>query len=530
MKKILTLSALLLACFCYQACYEDKGKYDYLPVNQVTVAIPAEALTAYLGDTLKYTPKITFEDPADTLGFEYWWEYKGASGLLGYREIVNEGRELKFVPRIVGSQLVQLCVREISSGFIKEAGFTVNASSRYARGWLILREEAGKTKLSYVLPERSIQGDRTSPHVYTPYVDLYTQLYPDVDLGSGPVALRQAFSSKGIQVVFYILQENGSACFNGISYQREVLLSQEFIGGPPANLKPIDYMQMNYVNMLLNEDHTVYYRAPYYSNNTDFFTYSFANFPMAYQGKVLKVDRLIPCIAEYAFFTAAYDKENKRFLWIYAGQATTGGGIMPATSFTLPGEYLDYNNTADANILYTAFYNESLAGSLGQMYNITVYERGGNYYVQHCRGTGGQLLATLPAEQPLYDFQNVAFPNPGFLAANTKFYQMKTRAYLFFATGNNLYWYDHLGKTARLFYTLPAGSEVVAMSSNPQESELGVACANGKFIILDVANNRLMENDTKLYEIDLPGRVVDMDYKFPDYATHRSRTSSSYWD
>ncbi|MDR0544574.1 MAG: hypothetical protein LBG30_04420 [Odoribacteraceae bacterium] len=530
MKKILILSALLLACFCYQACYEDKGKYDYLPINKVTITFDAYTLTAYLGDTLKYTPKITFEDPSDTLGFEYWWENKGNMGLLGRREVINEGRELRFLAPIVGQQNIQICVREISSGYITEGSVSINAVSRYSKGWLILREDAGQSKLSFILPERSVPGDNTSPHVYTPYVDLYSTLYPDAALGSGPVALSQMLGSRGLMTAFYILQQSGSACFNGVSYQQELLLSQEFVGGSPANLQPIDYMHTGYVAMLMNADHAVYFRSPYYGSNTDFFTYSFANFPMEHQGKLLNVEFFIPSVAGYAFFTAAYDKEGKRFLWIYAGNVTTGGAILPAPAFTLPGEYLDYNNTADANVLYSAFYNEALVGSLGQSHNITVYERGGNYYVQRCRGTGGQQLSVLPAEQPLYDFTNNPFPNPGFLSANTKFYQLKTRAYLFFATGNNIYWYDHLGGSARLFYTLPAGAEVVAMSSNPQETELGIALSNGKFVIIDVSNERLMENDTKLYEIDLPGRVVDMEYKFPSMSALQSRTYESQWD
>ncbi|MDR2413901.1 MAG: hypothetical protein LBD64_02820, partial [Odoribacteraceae bacterium] len=132
----------------------------------------------------------------------------------------------------------------------------------------------------------------------------------------------------------------------------------------------------------------------------------------------------------------------------------------------------------------------------------------------------------------LFDFQNTPFPNPGYIAANTTFFQLQTRAYLFFATGNNLYWYDHLAKTARLFYTFPAGTEVIKMAANPQESELGAVLSNGKFIILNIENDRLMTTDNKVYELDIPGKIVDMEYKYPNASTYNSlsRTSASNWD
>jgi hypothetical protein len=529
MKQSILLLVTLAAALCYQSCYEDKGKYDYLPVNSVTIeaTIP---LTAYLGETFRFMPTITFEDPTDTTGFEYWWENKGNMGLLNHHEIICEGRELQFVPPLVGSQTVQLCVRETRTGYITTQNFSINGASRYAKGWLILREEAGESKLSFVLPERSVPGDNASARVYTPYVDLYGQLFPGVPLGTGPVAIRQGFSGRGIGSIFYILQANESACFNGVSYQRELLLSQEFIGGVPAGLSPRDYYQNNYANMLVNADGTVYYRSPFNGSYTDFFTYSFANFPMEYRGEPLKIDRVIPAVAFYSFFFAILDTEHKRFLWVYAGHATTGGGMLPAPSFTLPGEYLDYNDTGDAEILYTAFYNEALVGSQGQTYNITLYRRDGNVYVQRCRGTGGQQLTVLPATQPLYDFLNDAFSGKDYVSSGTRYYQLETRTYLFFATGNNLYWYDHLGKTTRLFYTFPAGSEVLKMDSNPQESELGVVLTSGKFVTLNIEDSRLMESDNKLYEIDLPGTIVDMEYKFPALNSYQNRASGSSWD
>jgi hypothetical protein len=527
MKKSLLLIGIVVCAFCYQSCYEDKGHYDYLPANKVTITLPSSATDANMGDTLYFTPMITFADPTtDPAGFEYWWEYQGNLGTLTRHEVICEGRELRFVPRIIGLQNVQLCVKELSSGTITSAIMLVNGGSVYTRGWLILREESGESKLSYVRPDRVVPGDPGSERVYVPYLDLYGRLFPDESLGSGPIAVRQAFSLRGSQSIFYVIQENESAGFDGVSYAREIRLAQEFIGGVPVGFAPRDYYQGSYSNMVLNADGRVYYRSPPSGGSTYFFTYSFANFPMEYRGQVLKIDRIVPSIAERVFFFAVYDKENKRFLWVYAGDSTTAGSILSANITGAVAPYLDYNDVGDAEILYTAFYNQGRSGATGIAYNITLYTESGNTYVQSCRATATGTMATL---QAINEVKHSSFPGQSYISLETKYYQLKTREYLFFATGNKLYWYEHSTGTTRLFYTFPDG-HVVDMDSNPQESELGIVLTSGKFITLNIENDHLMGNDNKIYEIDIPGRIVDLEYKFPNYSAYTDRTTTSSWD
>jgi hypothetical protein len=526
MKKIYFLLESLVCCFIFWGCYEDLGHYDYIYANKVTVSLPS--LTAVMGDTLKYTPTITFANPNDTLGFEYWWEYRGYLNSVRNRELICDGRELRFVPRVVGQQSVALCVKEIRSGYITEAAMTITGGSIYTKGWLILSEgDAGKSILSFILPDREISGNTSSARVYVPYLDLYSKLFPADNLGSGPVVIRQAFSTSGIGSIFYVLQKNESVCMNGVSYKKEIKLSQEFIGGAPADLDPVDYFHGSYSSMIVNPDGTIYYRRPY----GDFFTYSFANFPMEYQAKKLKIDRIIPSMAERYYYFAVYDKDNKRFLWIYAGGSVGAGSIVKADFTTELAEYLDYNNTGDAEILYSTFYNEALSGPVAVAYNVTLYSRGGELYVQRCRGEGEQNLSVLPvAGAKLTEVQNNVFPGKAYITPNTKYYQLKTRTYLFFTTGGTVYWYDHLSREVYAFYTF-AGDEVVDMSSNPQESELGVLLKSGKFVTLDILNEHLKGTNNKLYEIAIPGnRMVDLEYKFPDLNAYVSRTSAGRWD
>jgi hypothetical protein len=518
-KTIFFIVALAVGLCC--ACYEDKGNYDYLPTNKVDIDFGegVYTLNAYLGETFYYTPKVTFADPTDTTGFEYWWENRGMWGLLGHHEVICEGRELQFLPPIVGSQTVALCIREPSTGVITSGTISINAVSRFADGWLILREESGDSKLSFVLHD-AITGD------YVPYVDIYPELFPDEPLGRGPVAIRQGFSGRGSECILYVIQDE-TVCLDGISYKKEVLLSQEFVGGAPQGLAPRDYFQGHYANLLLDANGSVYFRCPYYGSNTDFFTYSFANFPMMHEGTELKIDRIIPCVAENTFFLAVYQTTPNRVLFMFANNESLAGGLVPARVDSYTGTYLDYNDMGNAELLYTSFYNMQMSGWNGAADNIMLYrDKNGDVHIQRCSVEGDQMASVLPAGIPVTNVRSIPFSGQSFINANTRYYQTRkgSTPYLFFATGNNLYWYNLDTDQTSQCYTLPAGSEVIRMNCNRTGSELGLALTNGQFIILDISYATLSGGSAALlYEsATLPGTIIDMEYKYSSLGAYTS--------
>ena len=325
--------------------------------------------------------------------------------------------------------------------------------------------------------------------------------------------------------VIYVLQGNETVCLDGQSYQKEILLSQEFVGGMPNGVQPIDYFQGHYSSLLQNVDGTLYSRCPPKGFNSDFFTYLFPNFPVQYQGDVLKAESIIPSLAELVYHYAIYDKEHRRFLWIYAGAAQTGNSVLPADYVPQEG-FLDYNNTGGATILYSSYYNErsSMLSSTAQ--NLTLYSLNGEIYAQQFTSSMNQNLKVMPAKGiKLTGVTNKMFPDKNTITGETKFFKLKTnRQYLFYATNERLYWYDYITNQTHLFYTFENNDVVVAMSSNPQESELGILLESGKFVVLDIQNENLMGNDNKIYEIDIPGdKMIDMGYKFPDYNQYTQR-------
>ena len=512
-----------MACwFAIQGCYKDKGNYSYLPVNKVSITLDPPSREAYIGEVYTYTPTLAFSDP-DTAGrFRFWWENMGNMGLIDHHVVICEGLELRYEAKDIGQEGVQFCVEEIKTGTITTASMTLSGSSRYGKGWLVLSDNAGASTLTYIRPGyEDIAGVRT--RVYTDFPDLYSTLHPDDPLGRGPIAVRQVMSQRGIYSIVYVVQEDETVCLNGQFYRKEVKIKDEFVGDAPAGLKPVDFFEDSYTSMILNEDGKIYFREPYYGDNTDFFTYSFANFPMSYQGKELKIERLIPSLAISSYFSGMYDKENKKILWMKSFYGESGLLLTPSYT-TPPATYLDFSNLGDdMELLYCGTYGEyNLSANI-----VTVYVKGGESYIQQGKGTVTYFDDGLII---LSEIKHFLFPDNSHITSNTKFYQLKTRPYLFFAEGNQVYWYD-LTTTdmVRLFYTFPAGEKVVDMSSNPQESELGVILESGKFITLDVRNEMLMTG-VKIYETTIPGKAVDLEYRFTEYSQYSNRTSTNAAD
>ena len=67
--------ALLVA-----ACFDDKGNYDYSPVNHLTIEVPAEVPVLANADTIKVIPKVVSELEGEILpdNPNYAYKYQGA--------------------------------------------------------------------------------------------------------------------------------------------------------------------------------------------------------------------------------------------------------------------------------------------------------------------------------------------------------------------------------------------------------------------------------------------------------------------
>jgi hypothetical protein len=492
----------LVCGFALQSCYEDKGSYDYLQSNTVTITINLPSENAYLGVPYIYTPEVTFKNPENINDFKYWWE---VGGFNTSQEIICEGKELNFTANVLGTQYLQFCVEEISTKVVTRRLITLNGVAEYSKGWLVLSEDGGKSILSYIRPGWKIGETGERERIYTVFPNLYGSIYAD-DLGSGPISIRPVYSRVGRSddlSLVYIIQKNGSICLDGFTYKKEVLLEREFIGGLPEGFDPLDYFQNNYACVILNADSKLYYREPYNGTGTTFFTYQFPNFPMEQRGEVLKVDKLIPGVQIVSNFMGWYDKINRKIQWWNVTSYSTGGPVNPQIMEGIT-EFVDFNNLGDIDVL---FCNVQNAGDIKLL-----YRKNGGLFMQQCRGTIAAPNLNLTGLTNM----TIREEDKPYFTSNTLYYLLRERPYLFLAEDNKIYYYDLNANKVTPFYSFSSVEKIVDFSSNPREGELGVVLSNGKFVTLDIVDEHL--NNTHLIgEATIPGRIVDLEYKFTGF-------------
>ena len=496
------------------ACYEDKGHYDYDTPNDVKVDWGSVwNPTAYVGEEFRLQPeKLTWTRPQDSTNFKFWWELTNKLDANGNVIVLGTGRELVFTPTEAVRTLVQLCAQDTTNGIITQLGFAFNVKSPYEKGWMILSDENGQSVLSYIRPEYKKENEEEK-RVYVPYLDFFKGRQT---LGTGPVKLRTLYNSSSLLLV---IQESGAVWLNGNSLDKEVFLKDEFVGSGVTGLKVKDFAQRNYAGLVLDESGKIYTRVTSNGSSTPFYSTEFVNFPSEYEGEVIEIDRLLQ--VESTQYTAMYDKKKNRILWINT-DFYKPGRIMKTEKIELDG-FLDLNDMGDARLIYCAGYKEVYPNA--DM--VLLYEKDGKIYFQKWRATYNNR------EDPLYttikDGSVIEFSGAQYITENTLFYQLRIRDYLFVAESGAIYYYDLMTKKTTLFYdNFPAGTRIIDFSSNPQESELGVVVetpSGSKFMTFDITTTGLIERNPPIWETNIPGRVLDLEYKYiseTDFA-NRSR-------
>lgn len=517
----------MMTLFVLQSCYEDKGNYNYIASSKLNITLKPENKKAFLGEPYIYYPKIEFLEGTDTTKFEFWWEFTGTLSEGGY-DTLCIGRELNFIPQQIGYLWAQLCVRELTTGIITSAKVQLQIESPYAKGWLILTENSGKSSLSYVRPGYVFNEKGEKIREYKEYRDIYQKLYPNDNLGEKPYKLKQIMNSQASMIL--VLQDNNPLYLDGSTYQKIMTMNKEFVGeNYPDRWNIKDFFYGTGQDMVLGKSGEVYSRNYMQQGEYQpFFSCAFANIPVQYEGKLLKIEQFIYTMPSQAYFFGLYDAENKRILWPITG-GTEIGSILAANMNVESGKlFVDLNNLGIYKLLYGGAYEAgNISGAnRGATVILLLKDNDNNIKIQ-------EQLVVVPWPYPIaVDVMNVHLKNfsgANYITTNTCYFMLETRPYLFFATNNKLYWYDIIAGITKEFYTFSSGDEIIEMSSNPQESELGILLKSGTFIIMNIQNEKLYASE-KIYELSGLGTGISLMYKYPTYTSYNARTSSTHAD
>ena len=183
--------ALLVA-----ACFDDKGNYDYSPVNHLTIEVPAEVPVLANADTIKVIPKVVSELEGEILpdNPNYAYKYQGARIVSPTSEdklfVLDStfSRDLiipaKWIP---GSYKCWLEVTDLRTGVVSAASFVITVSSVTTEGWMVLCDEGESNRvrldmIARISDERSVQTydilANYLPDLHEAYsLEFFTDLY-----------------------------------------------------------------------------------------------------------------------------------------------------------------------------------------------------------------------------------------------------------------------------------------------------------------------------------------------------------------
>jgi hypothetical protein len=518
--KLRYFAGLPLLALAMWGCYEDKGHYDYIASNEVTIEF-GELGPQIVGERLLFTPTVTTQNVAAEGDFEYWWANTGVStsplALFGDAtkfDTICRTKQLDYVPNTLGNNILRFYVREKATGVITEKQIAINVSTKYQRGWMVLSNKDGKSSLSFVNPGSELVNN-VKTRKFTPYPDIYNTLFPNDPLGEGPALLRAQYGLDGSLV--YVFQDDEPVVLSGNTFGKQRPFSGMFqTGAAPAGFHPKDLASLNAnpdFSVLLSTDGKVYVRWAE-NANAAIYTNLYPAVAASFENEELHIDRMPETNISAVAIQMLVDQSAKRVLGLVKATTPRGmgrtGSIAKFTHADTDTPEFDYDGWGDAEPIH-------LYGGNTQSRFTAVYRKDGKFRYQIATG---QMFVADVTKYPLKNFVNGDFPAEVEVSANSVFHNLFSgnviEPYMFIGEKNKLYWFDINSRQFNLFYEFAAGEVIVDMQENPQQTELVVVTRDGTFTVLDLTRANIMVGK-KIYETKLPGNVVDLEYKFQNF-------------
>ncbi|WP_285008411.1 PKD-like family lipoprotein [Pedobacter faecalis] len=227
------LAVIGLGIVSLTSCYKDDSNLDIKPVNQIGLSDPKSAtqMTIFQGDSLKLKPALTQSLAENISNVEFTWllyNNNGAVSLAAPREEIATGHELKIVVKpetfTLGEPfIIRLRATDKQTGVSSYLNYSVLVGNKYATGWMVLEDKAGKGDLSFIFTdytaEHGIYNDRNTSAITGPR-KLEITTYPVTD----------DISATGKRM--YILADQGSQEYNYLTMVKKFDYSFLFFSAP----------------------------------------------------------------------------------------------------------------------------------------------------------------------------------------------------------------------------------------------------------------------------------------------------------
>lgn len=491
MKRLSYIVIIVMAILNLQACYDDKGHYDYTPSTIPTITGIPETCDAYFGSPLSIPVTITYPEAAWE-NVDYEWRVN--------LEVISTDKDLNLKSvdlDVKAGQYADYKVINRDTGEYAMVTFKINVSTEFATGWFLLSEEPDCSVLSY------IRGDGVV------YSDVYEELNGE-KLGKGAVQIKEHWIPWGAETgeVFVGVPSgpNYAVDLDGNSLKRMVYSKDEFLEGQPDDFAPTT------LDCVMNWDYMI-------SNGKLYARYVESGLDAQYhEGRFVRVPmpgdyELSPLTLRgnlvFSSDVIAFDLKHKSWKLIRSGELRD----------------FDYKNDPNQKFQPTDMGKTLLAGGPTAVATPTddfiAFLRGddGQIYVQKFRYSGWSNKTYASLDEKV-------FPAPELIRDDTQWAVCMGRTYAYFTSGNRLYAYNY-GESANTVKELKGTTftrpiRAIALNPTSKGEELAVAVENeddpekSDFMLLDVgvvADGMVIEGSLREGAF---GKVYYMTYKVGD--------------
>lgn len=184
MKRMIRCNLIGMGVLLLSACSEDKGNYDYTPIDELSITLSSFSSNVVSGGNLKITPTIehSMEDAAENLS--YVWEVDG-------QQVSTERNLDVMLPAMsFGEKECAFIVTDNTTGMKFIENFTITVVGKLNVGYYFMTEDEQQNTVMAFLSTAS--EENPNPEI------VQTQACGDLSLGSRPHELNAFFSNNAL--------------------------------------------------------------------------------------------------------------------------------------------------------------------------------------------------------------------------------------------------------------------------------------------------------------------------------------------
>lgn len=460
-------------------CYKDKGNYDYIDINEVSITSDSSAIVVLQQDTLRINVQLKQSMP-DAAGLTYEWVFYAANGTPLERRQLGTGKNLTaMISEKPGNYNLDYFVTDKKTGVSFQKRFSISVESAFGEGWMVLEENGGTTDIGLVT-----RGKKIFKNIYST-----SNKGQKLPAGARDISIIQY---RGQEI--YILSPADMVQVDYVDFTKIKRFDQFFYDAPAP--KP----EGNY--LLGGSDKVMYNNGLVYTASTVLPPPYTFGLPLigAGEGPYYMEPYPIYSVSEGKFF---YDRISQRFF--RAGPYDIE--LSPCPQFDPAADAYNMNNIGK-KLLYAEH-------NVTDMHNLLFKNNNNDSLFIYVLDAGIPNPAVAK-----YDVTGL----PGLLGADH--YRMsKTLTYLYYSNGNKVYKLDILAQTSTLLYTFPAGTQVADMKmyfnwkdfdDADNDRLIGIAtneAGHGKLYYFPLAVTGNFEGNTYRTVFDGFGKINGIAYK-----------------